>query len=1063
MLPIDSLNSVNTGPIVTNPSTNIRPGIEFPQSIPSSSTLPQPLIGTIFLPGNGKTIIIPDYYNLGAVDYCVRDILVSKIFFTHVSKIVKDSPELDCDKPNYKISCEAKIPDLSVLGLITEQEMLFLILQIHKSLAARQINKAKYYCDLLERIAPDRVCNYKAFIMSAYLTSENKDITYTEVISYIKLQKGIYTQNAMLSKLGLLIARFSLNLEDLAEFSIKRELSDSSSSAFSMAFSEFRHRAEFLQTALSFLGRIMPEYPNDTKKLEAMTLKCELALNFYQREFNKCIKQCETYSARHDKEDSEIFYLKLLSLFKLKKDPSKMFKSHVQNQLLTEGIAELEGKKYKAAFETLTSYILHEHRGTVQTWIFSALVEAAIHVPITFQEVEFFYVKYHSFFEREGDNEIMQLYLSNLLTFIMKTDHSHFEEAIKVNENGIKIAKKAVDRICFRLANACAYFRTGNLNQGELEVNAALEDVVNNRCYDNEELNRFISFFEEHPLRNLEFKWTKTIYENHKSECALMGFASAIQRLGQHAFLVEILEGYLSLQKAASFDVTFALGSAYMIINNFQKATNFIQLAHHLNPRDNNTKILMAEIHMINTAYTEVLYILNGIPVTDRIANLLLRASIETNQMRKASKLMLQYGYWIDSENSALFNSRIEVFLEKRKENDHKEFKKAKVSVPIEPIKTSDPVAVTTPSQVKTMSSSSPSPTAPTGSFPAEPIRNKVKQGPVHHQPASKGDVTNLDPKSIFRTDLKQLASTFKGACTFDQEIYGIRPKVVERPISAHTIPVSIEQRLWEMEFRRLEVGRQAIVRIGDLLAQETVYCTGNQHNPTDYLYPLNIGYQILKLMESLAPTSKNAKTVSDVFKSTIQTHILSVELINRMRYAVRHDYHMIDFKKFKTFCQKLDKSTVLANVMAYRECAAPNEKIKEKSVVVEFQLRTNIEKRQHIRKEERKIDYLAEAQYELDRLGKIGDKSIQVLGSEQFYSDGVKMAICNIEECLKRLDVPDDKILREFFYFGNKIGHEIGEAPELYVNEEIPLLRMHSILQKASVISNRIAELVKG
>jgi len=152
-----------------------------------------------------------------------------------------------------------------------------------------------------------------------------------------------------------------------------------------------------------------------------------------------------------------------------------------------------------------------------------------------------------------------------------------------------------------------------------------------------------------------------------------------------------------------------------------------------------------------------------------------------------------------------------------------------------------------------------------------------------------------------------------------------------------------------------------------------------------------------------------------------------------------------------------LKESTVLKNIEAYMHGAKKTE--------VAFYDRTKIAKKQEI-KCERTVDYLAEAQMELRKMSAIGGKmSSADIDKELFYKEGLKMAICNVEEAAKRLALPHDPEMREIFYFGNKFAHEMNQGldPREYNNEEIRIERLYSIIRRAERISGRIAELAKN
>lgn len=313
-------------------------------------------------------------------------------------------------------------------------------------------------------------------------------------------------------------------------------------------------------------------------------------------------------------------------------------------------------------------------------------------------------------------------------------------------------------------------------------------------------------------------------------------------------------------------------------------------------------------------------------------------------------------------------------------------------------------------------------------------IRNKPPKTKIHLQ-RFKGNVVQLD---------KTLTLTRKVECTLDEEIYGKIIKETRVKKTKKMTVVTIELPLSQKEFERLEIARYSLMRVGDLLKQVKELGTHS------YLYPRAIMYNMLKFAEALSPTSLNRKDISGSFAATIQTHIISQKLIMSIRNYLRHHYHLIDIELMKDFCVKLVDSTVMQNLVIYKGT---------KDNKVTFATRTTLPKKQKLLKNEN-VDYLQMVQMELKEMGAIGNKlNAKDIDSNSFYKEGLKMAICNVEECIKRLQIPVDK-LKEIIYFGNLIGHQMGEDPTLYVNEEIPMNQFYTILMKSDRIRETILQL---
>lgn len=348
-----------------------------------------------------------------------------------------------------------------------------------------------------------------------------------------------------------------------------------------------------------------------------------------------------------------------------------------------------------------------------------------------------------------------------------------------------------------------------------------------------------------------------------------------------------------------------------------------------------------------------------------------------------------------------------------------------------------------------------PAPAVPAAAAP-EPVRNMEKKAPIHLQ-RLKHDITNLDPKIKFKGDLNSLPKTFAGACTIDEEIYGRQSAPTPVAVKKETVDIP---RLTSEEFRRLERARLSIIAIGDLIKNDKVYCTANPTDPGNFLFPRNLAYQLLKFSDALVPTSLKQKDVRQVFKEVIQTHILSIDLIGKLRQAMRHEYQTVDMDRLKHFCSRLtaEKCTVQMNIEAFLQ-AIPKEK--SDTAAVSFAPRTNLERKQTLKKDA-PVDYLEEVKHELTCMARIADKfQLKQIDAENFYKDGLKMSICNIAECLRQLNVPEDKMLQQFFRFGNRIAHEVGEKPTWYVSEEMDIHQLGMILHKANVIKDRIINLV--
>lgn len=370
---------------------------------------------------------------------------------------------------------------------------------------------------------------------------------------------------------------------------------------------------------------------------------------------------------------------------------------------------------------------------------------------------------------------------------------------------------------------------------------------------------------------------------------------------------------------------------------------------------------------------------------------------------------------------------------------------------PKEPI-AREPVVDTKPSVIPPAQSEPRVPSAQ-----PEIVRNKVHQPPVHHQPL-KHDITRLDKNARLADWLNNPGAIPK--CTIDEEMYPQAKSANPAPI-LDTREYEIDKRLNPVEFNRLEDARQALIQIGDLLKQEKDYVSDKPEAAGNFLFPRTLMYHVMKFGEALAPTGRNQKDITQVFKDTIQTHILSTKLISNLRQAMRHEFYRVDMNKLKIFCDKLVKSTVLQNIECYQKDAVPKI-VKGKDIVkVHFYVRTTLAVEQDLMNNDA-VDYGKKALFELSEMDRIGAKlGISEIAKLNFYLNGFKMAICNIEESLKRLGIQDDPELRDIFYYGNRFAHEMSEDPTLYVNEEISVNRLGSIINKAERIRLRITEIV--
>lgn len=328
---------------------------------------------------------------------------------------------------------------------------------------------------------------------------------------------------------------------------------------------------------------------------------------------------------------------------------------------------------------------------------------------------------------------------------------------------------------------------------------------------------------------------------------------------------------------------------------------------------------------------------------------------------------------------------------------------------------------------------------APLTSDCVRPKEPKVKK---HFQPV-KGNVAKLNKSAIMSSWKNNQALT--QACTFDAEIYGNATKFPQKPIK--TLPVELLKPLTATESRRLELAKLSLVRLGDLLKQN------QELGSSKFLYPRAIAYNLLKFTEALSPTSYNRLEITDLFLRTIQRHVISKKLIGNLRNDIRHHFHLINMDQLIAFSHQLVKDTVLQNIKAYSNA---------KAGVAEFVARATLPKKQQFIQQE-SIDYLKMVQMELKEMDAISSKiSFPDIDANALYREGLKMAVCNVEECIRRLQIPEKK-LGEIIYFGNKIAHEVGENPHCHLTEELSVVQLHLILNKVTVIRDQIFNCVRN
>lgn len=343
------------------------------------------------------------------------------------------------------------------------------------------------------------------------------------------------------------------------------------------------------------------------------------------------------------------------------------------------------------------------------------------------------------------------------------------------------------------------------------------------------------------------------------------------------------------------------------------------------------------------------------------------------------------------------------------------------------------------PEPVMEKTVSSPPKTESITSESAWPKEPKVKK---HFQPL-RGNVAKLNKSEIMSSWKNNQALT--QACTFDAEIYGHTPKSPAKSIK--TVPVELLKPLTATESRRLELAKLSLVRLGDLLAQH------QEWSSSKFLYPRAIAYNLLKFSEALSPTSYNRVEITELFLRTIQTHVISKKLIDHLRNDIRHQYHLIKMDQLIAFSHQLVKDTVLQNIKAYSNA---------KGGVAEFVPRATLPKKQQFVQQE-SVDYLKMVQMELNEMDAVASKiSFPDIDANALYREGLKMAVCNVEECIRRLQIPERK-LGDIIYFGNKIAHDVGENPHHHLTEELSAVQFHLILNKVTVIRDQILNSVRN
>lgn len=340
--------------------------------------------------------------------------------------------------------------------------------------------------------------------------------------------------------------------------------------------------------------------------------------------------------------------------------------------------------------------------------------------------------------------------------------------------------------------------------------------------------------------------------------------------------------------------------------------------------------------------------------------------------------------------------------------------------------------------------------TNPVHVTPAKPeaARSQIQ----HLQKFSKHAVGSLSQKDRLENWVNNPAS-LRDACTVDLSLYP-NSKPAAAPTEIKTKEYTEKFKLNTYEKTSLENASYHLNAIGLWLAQEKDLVTSNKLDAANYLMPRSLVYHVLKLNEALTPTGKNQHLISLEFEEILRKHIITPEMSRSLRHLSRHGFHSIDMDKLKDFCRELVKTTMLHNIDAFANGVVSKDR---KSTTFKFANRHSLPVNQKLT-HDLPIDYRKEALFELEEIKRVTAKlGIYEIDKAPLYKNGIKLAICAIEECLKQLKI-SHRELNELFYFGNIFAHEMSDDPKSYVNEEIPLARMDSIIKRA----DRIIDIIK-
>jgi tetratricopeptide (TPR) repeat protein len=607
----------------------------------------------------------------------------------------------------------------------------------------------------------------------------------------------------------------------------------------------------------------------------------------------------------------------------------------------------------------------------------------------------------------------------------------------------------------FTLANLLA--QRGPEEHLDASLQELTEVIVQGRVKDETFIENFTTFVMANKKSLLCDSLFSFLYFRNKNEKTVMDFANVMVRKGDPERALIILEDYMR-QHTHSLQLKKYTVSILCCIEKYQEAAF---LAKQILAVDRNFPAGLVAVGFTahkQKDYAKAIDHLERISTRDetmvgKIDMVLFDCYISIEDLDKARQVIERSGDIIPAVLLEKF-AHLAATRSSEVSSPNVTLEQPTKEEPKEPI-ARESVLESTPSLIPPAQSETRVPSAE-----PEIVRNKVHQPPVHHQPL-KHDITRLDKNARLADWLNNPGAIPK--CTIDEEMYP-QAKAPANPVPVlDTKEYEIDKRLSPTEFNRLEDARQALIQIGDLLKQEKDYVSDKPAAAGNFLFPRTLMYHVMKFGEALAPTGRNQKDISQVFRDTIQTHILSTKLISNLRQAMRHEFYRVDMNKLKGFCDKLVKSTVLKNIECYQKDAAP-KLVKGKDIVmVHFYVRTNIAVEQELMHGD-EVDYAKKALFELSEMDRIGAKlGIAEIAKLNFYLNGFKMAICNTEECLKRLKIQDDRELRDIFYYGNRFAHEMSEDPTLYVNEEISVNRLGSIINKAERIRLRITEMVKS